>query len=326
MAALAPAVAACRVAVRRALTGLPDGVLVLVACSGGPDSLALADATAFVAPRAGLRAGLVSVDHALQPGSAALASSVVAWAAGAGLAPALSVAVRVDGRPGGPEAAAREARYEALASAALEGGAAAVLLGHTRDDQAETVLLALARGGGPRGIAGMPVRRLIRGVPFLRPFLDVSRKDTRAACTERGLSPWQDPHNADPAYARARLRAAMPLLVEALGPDLVDNLARTAGLVAADVEALDALASTARDGVANPDGSLDVEALASLPAAVRSRLLRDLALRLGSPAGALSAGHIEALDALVTAWHGQGPVDLPGGLAVARRAGRLTAA
>jgi tRNA(Ile)-lysidine synthase len=326
MAALAPAVAACRVAVRRALTGLPDGALVLVACSGGPDSLALADATAFVAPRAGLRAGLVSVDHALQPGSAALASSVVAWAAGAGLAPALSVAVRVDGRPGGPEAAAREARYEALAAAALEGGAAAVLLGHTRDDQAETVLLALARGGGPRGIAGMPVRRLIRGVPFLRPFLDVSRKDTRAACTERGLSPWQDPHNADPAYARARVRAAMPLLVEALGPDLVDNLARTAGLVAADVEALDALASTARDGVANPDGSLDVEALAGLPAAVRSRLLRDLALRLGSPAGALSAGHIEALDALVTAWHGQGPVDLPGGLAVARRAGRLTAA
>jgi tRNA(Ile)-lysidine synthase len=326
MAALAPAVAACRVAVRRALTGLPDGALVLVACSGGPDSLALADATAFVAPRAGLRVGLVSVDHALQPGSAALASSVVAWAAGAGLAPALSVAVRVDGRPGGPEAAAREARYEALAAAALEGGAAAVLLGHTRDDQAETVLLALARGGGPRGIAGMPVRRLIRGVPFLRPFLDVSRKDTRAACTERGLSPWQDPHNADPAYARARVRAAMPLLVEALGPDLVDNLARTAGLVAADVEALDALASTARDGVANPDGSLDVEALAGLPAAVRSRLLRDLALRLGSPAGALSAGHIEALDALVTAWHGQGPVDLPGGLAVARRAGRLTAA
>jgi tRNA(Ile)-lysidine synthase len=326
MAALAPAAAACRVAVRRTLTGLPDGALVLVACSGGADSLALADATAFVAPRAGLRAGLVSVDHGLQPGSADRAEAVAGWAGGAGLAPAVAVGVTVGGRPGGPEAAAREARYEALASTARDHGAAAVLLGHTRDDQAETVLLALARGGGPRGIAGMPVRRLIRGVPFLRPFLDVSRAQTRAACSAQGLAPWQDPHNADPAYARSRVRAAMPLLVEALGADLVDNLARTAGLVAADVEALDALAATARDGVANPDGSLDVAALATLPAAVRTRLLRDLALRLGVPAGALSAGHIEALDALVTGWRGQGPVSLPGGLAVARRGGQLTSA
>jgi tRNA(Ile)-lysidine synthase len=323
LAALAPAVAACRVAVRRALTGLPDGALVLVACSGGVDSLALADATAFVAPRAGLRAGLVTVDHRLQPGSAERAAAVVSWALDAGLAPASAVAVRVDGRPGGPEAAAREARYGALAGAASECGAVAVLLGHTRDDQAETVLLALARGGGPRGIAGMPVRRVIQGVPFLRPFLGVSRVDTRAACAERGLDPWEDPHNADPSYARSRVRAAMPVLVEALGPDVVDNLARTAALVAADVEALDALASTARSAVAGPDGSLDVEALSGLPAAVRTRLLRDLALRLGCPAGALSAGHIAGMDALVTAWHGQGPVDLPGGLAVERRAGRL---
>jgi tRNA(Ile)-lysidine synthase len=325
MAAVAQAVAACRVAVRRALTGLPDGALVLVACSGGADSLALADATAFVAPRAGLRAGLVTVDHGLQSGSAPRAAAVAEWARDAGLAPALAVAVAVGGRAGGPEAAAREARYEALVAAASEAGAAVVLLGHTRDDQAETVLLALARGGGPRGIAAMPVRRVVQGVPFLRPFLGVSRVDTRAACADRGLHPWEDPHNADPAYARSRVRAVMPVLVEALGPDVVDNLARTAALVAADVEALDALASTARAAVVCPDGSLDVAALAGLPAAVRTRLLRDLALRLGCPGGALSAGHIAAMDALVTAWHGQGPVDLPGGLAVTRRAGRIGA-
>ena len=325
MAALAPAVAACRVAVRRALTGLPNDTLVLVACSGGADSLALASATAFVAPRAGLRAGLVTVDHGLQPGSGERAAAVVSWAGEAGLAPAEAVAVRVDGRPGGPEAAAREARYEALAGAAGDLDAAAVLLGHTRDDQAETVLLALARGGGPRGIAGMPARRLIRGVPFLRPFLDVSRAQTRAACADLGLRPWQDPHNADPAYARSRARAAMPVLVEALGPDLVDNLARTAGLVAADVEALDALAEHSRPGVVYEDGSLDVASLAGLPTALRTRLLRDLALRAGCPPGALSATHIDALDALVTDWHGQGPVGLPGGLTVARRHGRLTA-
>ena len=325
MAALAPAVAACRVAVRRCLTGLPNDAFVLVACSGGADSLALAAATAFVAPRAGLRAGLVSVDHGLQPGSDSRAAAVAAWGAEVGLAPATAVAVSVDGRPGGPEAAAREARYEALAGAARELGAAAVLLGHTRDDQAETVLLALARGGGPRGIAGMPVRRLIRGVPFLRPFLDVSRAQTGAACADLGLRPWQDPHNADPAYARSRVRAAMPVLVEALGPDLVDNLARTASLVAADVEALDALAENSRPGVVYEDGSLDVASLAGLPTAVRTRLLRDLALRAGCPAGALSAAHVEAVDALVTDWHGQGPVGLPGGLTVVRRQGRLTA-
>lgn len=323
MAVLAPPVAACRVAVRRALTGLPDGALVLVACSGGADSLALADATGFVAPRAGLRAGLVSVDHGLQPGSAGRAASVADWARTAGFAPAIAVGVQVAGRTGGPEAAARDARYEALAVAAIDCGAAAVLLGHTRDDQAETVLLALARGGGPRGIAGMPARRLVSGVPFLRPLLDVSRVDTRAACAELGLRPWQDPHNADPAYARSRVRAALPVLVEALGADLVDNLARTAALVGADVEALDALASTARPAVVRPDGALDVAALSTLPTAVRTRLLRDLALRLGCPGGALSAEHIWALDALVTRWHGQGPVDLPGGHAVARRDGRL---
>jgi tRNA(Ile)-lysidine synthase len=323
MAALAPAVAACRVAVRRAVAGLPNDALVLVACSGGPDSLALADATAFVAPRAGLRAGLVTVDHGLQPGSAGRAAAVVGWAGTAGLAPALAVAVEVAGRAGGPEAAAREARYEALAAAAVRCSAAAVLLGHTLDDQAETVLLALARGGGPRGLAAMPARRLIRGVLFIRPFLGVSRAQAGASVAERGLTAWLDPHNTDRAYARSRVRAALPVLVDILGPDLVGNLARTARLVAADVEALDALAEAARPEVTNPDGSLDVAALAELPPAVRTRLLRDLALRLGVPAGALAARHIDALDALVTDWHGQGAVDLPGGREVVRTAGRL---
>jgi tRNA(Ile)-lysidine synthase len=169
----------------------------------------------------------------------------------------------------------------------------------------------------------MPVRRLIHNVPFLRPFLSVSRARTSTACADLGLLPWHDPHNVDPAYARSRVRAALPVLVEALGPDLVDNLARTARLVGADVEALEALAVSAGPGVTNPDGSLDVSGLAGLPAALRTRLLRDLALRLGVPASALSASHIEALDALVTDWHGQGAVDLPGGFAVLRRAGRL---
>lgn len=315
--------AACRVAVRRALAGQRSGQVVLAACSGGPDSTALADALAFEAPRSGMRAGLVTVDHRLQPGSGDRATQVARWAAGRGMDPALVVPVEIAGRSGGPEAAARQARYEALAQAARRCGAATVLLGHTRDDQAETVLLALARGAGPRGISGMPARMRRHGIPFLRPFLDLPREVTRAACEQAGLSPWTDPHNSDPAYTRSRLRAALPLLVETLGPDLVANLARTARLVAQDTMTLDALAATAAGPVTDADGCLAVAPLAGLPAALRTRILRDFALALGAPGAALSAVHIDALDALVTAWHGQGPVSLPGGRAVVRRAGRL---
>ena len=307
----APPVAAVRVAVRRALD-LPSGSLVLAACSGGTDSLALASATAFVAPRLGLRAGLVTVDHGLQDGSSERAEQVAAWGRTAGLEPAVAARVTV-GRAGGPEAAARDARYAALVAAAEEHQAAVVLLGHTLEDQAETVLLALARGAGPRGLSGMPERRGI----FVRPLLTISRAQTRAACAELGLTPWEDPHNADPAYARARVRAMLPELVEALGPDVIPNLARSARLIAADTALLDELAAA-------HTGEPSVADLATLPIALRTRVLRNFALRLGAPAGALSTVHLDALDALVVAWRGQGPVALPGGIHVMRRDGRLT--
>ncbi|MFI5926230.1 tRNA lysidine(34) synthetase TilS [Micromonospora sp. NPDC051543] len=324
MAALAPPVAAIRVAVRRALTHLPSGGPVLVACSGGADSLALAAATVFVAPRLGLPAGLVTVDHGLQDGSARRAEAVAAWAREAGFAPAVAVRVDVAGRPGGPEAAARQARYEALVEAARQHGAVAVLTGHTRDDQAETVLLALARGAGPRGLAGMPDRRELAGVPLVRPLLQIGREQTRAACAVLGLSPWQDPHNTDPSYARSRVRAdVLPALVRALGPGVVDNLARTARLVAADNTALDEIAAMALVTSRHPAGGLAVAELAGLTAAVRGRVLHAWALELGAVGGALSHRHVGALDALVTDWHGQGPTDLPGGIRVLRRGDRL---
>jgi tRNA(Ile)-lysidine synthase len=272
-----------------------------------------------VAPRAGLRAGLVTVDHGLQDGSAARAAAVAAWARSAGLDPVEVATVDVTGRPGGPEAAAREARYEALSSAAERNGAAAVLLGHTRDDQAETVLLALARGAGPRGLSGMPRRR---GV-LLRPLLDVSREDTRKACAALGLVAWADPHNTDPAYARSRVRSdALPALITALGPGVVANLARTAALTAADAAFLDQVAAAALTAGRSPAG-LAVAALTDLAPAIRSRVLHAWARELGAPGAALSHRHVFALDALVTDWHGQGPAALPGGIAVARRAGDL---
>ena len=353
MARIPQPVAGIRLAVRRCLAPLPADSLVLVACSGGADSLALAAATAFVAPRLALRAGLVTVDHGLQPGSAERAAAVASWATSAGLAPAEVAAVEVGGLPGGPEAAARTARYAALSEAASRLAAAVVLLGHTRDDQAETVLLALARGAGPRGLAGMPYRRGI----FARPLLDVARSDTRKACAALGLAVWEDPHNSDPAYTRSRVRGeAMPALIAALGPGVVDNLARTATQVAVDNAALDELAAraliAARGGAAQSGGSgglarsggsgeaarpggsgetarpgglggLDVRLLAGLAAAVRSRVLHMWARELGAPGSALSHRHVAALDALVTDWHGQGAMQLPGDISVARRDGML---
>ena len=319
MARLPSEVAGVRLAVRRCLAGVARGAPVLVACSGGADSLALAAATAFVAPRLGLRPGLVTVDHVLQAGSAQRAASVARWGESAGFVPCEVATVDVGGLPGGPEAAARSARYAALSAAADRLGAAVVLLGHTRDDQAETVLLALARGAGPRGLAAMPYRR---GV-FARPLLGVARSETRKACAALGLAVWDDPHNIDPAYARSRVRQdALPALIAALGPAVVDNLARTAAQLAADNAALDDLAAAALES-ARSAGGLDIRLLTGLPAAVRTRVLHGWARELGAPGSALSHRHVAALDALVTDWHGQGPTQLPGDISVARRDGVL---
>ncbi len=233
-----PAVAEVRLGVRRSLAGLAPGDLVLAACSGGADSLALAAALAFEAPRIGLRGGGVTVDHGLQAGSAEQALRVTAVLAALGLSPVLSVRVCPSG-PGGPEAAARAARYRALDDAAGRLGAVAVLLGHTLDDQAETVLLGLARGSGARSLAGMPARQ----GRYLRPLLTVRRAQTTAACAAQRLEPWDDPHNRDPASARARVRhQALPALADALGPGIAEALARTACLLRADADVLDALA------------------------------------------------------------------------------------
>jgi tRNA(Ile)-lysidine synthase len=314
-----PAVAELRAAVRRCLEDLGPGDLVLAACSGGADSLALAASLAFVAPRQGLRAGGVTVDHQLQAGSARQAARVAAQLASLGLAPADVVPVTVGG-PGGPEAAARAARYRALDDVSVAAGAAAVLLGHTRDDQAETVLLGLARGSGSRSLAGMAERT----GRYRRPFLAIGRDRTRAACAALGLEVWEDPHNADSGYARARVRQhALPALEAALGPGVAEALARTAGQLRADADALDELASQAVRRLAQPGPAMSVDDLAALPAALRTRVLRRTAIMAGCPPGSLTARHTASLDDLVTGWHGQRWVDLPGGVRGVRQCGKL---
>jgi tRNA(Ile)-lysidine synthase len=316
--ALPPPVAAVRNAVRASVAGLAPGDLVLAACSGGQDSLALAAALAFVAPRAGLRAGAVTVDHGLQEGSPQRAAEVALTLRGLGLDPVRTAAVTVTGAgAGGPEAAARAARYAALEETAADVGAVAVLLGHTLDDQAETVLLGLARGSGPRSLAGMPPRRGL----FLRPLLGVRRPVTAAACAALGLPVWSDPHNSDRRFARVRVRLdALPALEAALGPGVAEALVRTADQLRDDAEVLEKIAASERR---RDDSPMSAASLAELPGALRSRVLRSAALEAGCPAGALTAAHVARIDELVTDWRGQRGVDLPGGVRAARRSGTV---
>lgn len=311
------AVARVRSAVRPGLTA--DQRPVLVACSGGADSLALAAAVAFEAPRAGVAAGAVTVDHGLQAGSAERAEQTAAALRDLGLAPVLVVAVDV-GADGGPEGAARTARYAALARAAA-GHDARVALGHTLDDQAETVLLGLGRGSGPRSVAGMVEHRRTGGTTWWRPLLGVRRATTRASCAAQGLAVWDDPWNDDPAYTRVRLRTeVLPLLEQVLGGGVAPALARTAGQLRADVDALDELAA-ARLAALNCGDALPVAPVAELPAALRTRVLRGWLRAAGVPD--LQAVHLDAVDALLVHWRGQGRVDLPGGAGVVRASGTL---
>jgi len=317
------AVAHVRLAVRVALSDIARGAAVLVAASGGADSMALAAATVFESRAAGWRCAAVVVDHQLQSGSAAVAQRAAVALTALGFDPVHVQAVEV-GKDGGPEAAARKARYAAIDAVAAAVGSAAVLLGHTRDDQAESVLLGLARGSGARSMSGMaPVRGLYR-----RPILEIDRATTRAACVAEGIPIWDDPHNDDDAFARVRLRhQVMPVLERELGPGVSDALARTAELLREDDAALERWADEVRVAARRHDdegrAALDVDVLAAVPVAVRRRVLRVESLESGVPGGDLRASHLADIDALVTRWKGQGAVHLPGGVRATRDCGRL---
>jgi tRNA(Ile)-lysidine synthase len=237
-----------------------------------------------------------------------------------GLAPVVVERVTVAESGAGPEADAREARYSAFDRAAREAGALAVLLGHTLDDQAETVLLGLARGSGARSIAGMRAVSNRSNLLILRPLLDVPRETVAQSCADMQLDPWIDPHNSDARFSRVRVRTeVLPVLEREIGPGVAEALARTASQLAVDSDALDALASNARM-LARRASALDVVTLQGLHAAVRTRAIRLWLVDQG--AGELTSTHIDAVDALVTDWSGQEGVDVPG-LRVRRADGRL---
>jgi tRNA(Ile)-lysidine synthase len=285
-----------------------------VALSGGPDSLALTGVAATLLPTTAL-----IVDHGLQAGSATIAATAQSQAKELGCVDAQMLCVQVSGE-GGLEAAARNARYRALEAACRD---LPVLLAHTLDDQAETVLLGLGRGSGARSIAGMRPY----DPPWCRPLLGVRRSVTHAACAQLGLTAWQDPHNADRRFTRTRLRhEVLPLMEEVLGGGVAGALARTATALREDTELVDALIAQAMTTCATAEG-LDTRALTALPDPVRRGVIRSWLLARG--AIGLTDKQIRGVDKLVTAWRGQGGVAVGSTLRnqrlVADRRGRLLA-
>lgn len=304
------ALVALRGAVRAVLEKLSAGDVVLVAVSGGADSLALAESAKIEGDKLALKIIGVTIDHQLQPGSAQQAERVVSQLSFPCLIEKVDVKIT-----DGLEASARRARYQALEKCAKENNAVAVLLGHTKDDQAETVLIGLARGSGARSLSGMAQ---VNGL-YVRPFLEITRQQTVAACKELNLQPWSDPHNEDPSFLRVRVRnEVLPVMERELGPGVRDALTRSAQLLRDDADALDKLAAE----FWQRDKSLEIEALSKLARAVRTRVLR-LAL-FESGVSQLSAEQVGQVEALVTNWKGQGEVSLPSGVKVSRISGRLT--
>jgi tRNA(Ile)-lysidine synthase len=311
------AVPAVRNAVRSWLEKYEAGDTVIVAVSGGADSLALAYALSVEAKKAAISVIGVTIDHQLQETSSLQAQRVVDQLSQLGIECVIKK-VTVD-LMDGLEAGARNARYVALNQEAKERNACAIFLGHTKDDQAETVLLGLARGSGTRSLSGMAHHNGI----YVRPLLEISRIQNEEFCKEVGLQYWNDPHNQDSQFSRVRVRnEALPILEKTIGPGISDALARSAHLLRDDADALDHWAK--REEIHLDLYNLDCAHLETLPRAIRTRILRAAVYAAGAPTGSVSADHVSAVEALISAWSGQGALNLPGGVKVERISGRLS--
>jgi len=309
-----------RRAARNALAHFEPGDRILLAVSGGADSLLLAAATNLEASKVGIQLNALVVDHQLQNGSGDVAASAQKKLFELGITEAKVAEVLVSNNSGsgGMEAAARSARYKALDDEADLIGAVAIFLGHTEDDLAETVLLGLARGSGTRSLSGMAfhVGR------YVRPFLELTRAQVLAACKESGIEFWSDPQNEDSSFARVRVRnEILPRMEKEIGPGISKALARTSRILREDADALDLIAGDLFASLADPT-QIPIELISEAPSAVRKRVIKRAIEAMGAPT--LTAEQILEVDALVGAWKGQGAVALAGGITARRDSGRLT--
>ena len=307
------ATVAIRNAVKPFLSQLEAGDTFLVAVSGGADSLALAAALFIEAKPLALTPIAITIDHQLQENSHLQAERVVQQMKELGYVEVITKKVVVS-LESGLESGARDARYAALMESAQERQAEKIFLGHNRDDQAETVLLGLARGSGARSLSGMAVEN----GTYVRPLLAITRDEIEQACREWNLDFWSDPHNFNSDFTRVKVRReVIPYLEGNLDPGISRALVRSAALLRDDADALDAWAD--REAT-----DLDCDRLAALPRAIRTRIIRKAALAAGATPGQLTFEQIGAIDALICAWKGQGAVSLAGGVKVERISGRLS--
>jgi len=309
-----------RRAVRNALAHFEPGDRILLAVSGGADSLLLAAATKLEASKVGIQLNALVVDHQLQNGSGEVALEAQKKIIELGITETNISQVLVNEKVGngGLEAAARRARYEALDAEADRIGAVAIFLGHTEDDLAETVLLGLARGSGTRSLSGMA----FQVGRYVRPFLELTRAQVLAACKESGIEYWSDPQNEELSFARVRVRnEILPKMEKEIGPGISKALARTSRILREDADALDLIAGDIFSTLADPT-QIPIESLSELPIAVRKRVIKRAIEAIGAPT--LTAEQILEVDALIGAWKGQGAVALAGGITARRDSGRLT--
>jgi tRNA(Ile)-lysidine synthase len=313
-----PALLELRKAVRFWFQKLEANSKVCIGVSGGADSLALAIAANLEAADLNLDLVAVIVDHGLQENSADVAATTKKKLEVIGYSNIFVGKANVLVTDG-IEASARRARYLVFQQALETYGAKIFLLGHTKNDQAEGVLLGLARGSGTKSLSGMAE---ISG-PFIRPFLNIDRSTTQAACDESGIEYWIDPHNSNTEFTRVRVRESiLPLIEKEIGPGIIDALSRSAKILREDATALDEWAERVFAEV--DPAEIEISFLSDLPIAVRSRVLRLAIYAAGAPSGSISATHLEPIEAFVSDWRGQGHTSLPGGVKVCRISGRLS--
>ncbi|CAB4849239.1 unannotated protein [freshwater metagenome] len=302
--------------IRKSVKPWVSGETILFGCSGGTDSMALA--AALLKESNNSKIIPVVVDHGLQSNSAEIAAQTVAKLKELGYSEVATARANVEVTDG-LEASARRARYLIFKQFIDSYQPKYFMLAHTLNDQAESVLLGLARGSGARSLSGMATVNNI----FVRPLLKNTRAQTEAACIEAGIKVWDDPHNLDERFARVKVRKnLLPIFEENLGPGITEALARTADLLRDDADALDDFAN---QYFSQADASnLDVAELERLPKAIRTRVLRLAIYKAGAPSGMLSADHIASAEALISDWHGQKEVSLPGNVKLSRISGRIT--
>ena len=313
-----PALLELRQAVRFWFEKLEPNSKVCIGVSGGADSLALAAAAKLESKNFSIDLVAVIVDHGLQANSAEIAEFAKQQLIKLGFQDIFVGKANVQ-ITDGLEASARRARYKVFQQAIETYNPNTFLLGHTKNDQAEGVLLGLARGSGTKSLSGM---QEVSGI-FVRPLLGIDRATTEIACHESNIEYWVDPHNSNQDFTRVRVRDnILPLLENDIGPGIIDALARSAKILREDAIALDEWAENVFRQVEPMD--IEISILTTLPVAVRSRVLRMAIYAAGAPAGSISAAHLEPIEAFVSDWRGQGHTSLPGGVKVCRISGRLS--